>query len=112
MIPLADGELRRDVTSAVFRLWTQAQMLKVIKDEVDRTQANLAQIETFSPTSHDAVREQAEKVAENSALQDQKFLEIIASIDRLLRSIGERIAEAVARRQIIERELGRFFKAK
>ena len=45
MLPLADAELRRDVTAAVFGLTTQAMMLKVNKDEIDETQADLNRID-------------------------------------------------------------------
>jgi len=47
MVPLADAELRREVTAAVFRLSRQAGMLKVMHDEVERTQADLAALDTY-----------------------------------------------------------------
>ncbi len=109
MIPLADGELRRDVTAAVFRLSTQAGMLKVMKDEIDRTEADLAAIDTFAPNSHQAVREQAQRTKAANEREVATFLSILDAVKQLRTTLASRIMEAEQRRKIIRRVVDKYF---
>jgi hypothetical protein len=108
MVPLADAELRREVTAAVFRLSTQAGMLKVMHDEIERTQADLANIDEFAPNFHDAVRSKAQQVLARNEKEVAAFLAIRDGVRRLDETIKERIGEATARREVIRKVVEKY----
>ncbi|HEX4409934.1 MAG TPA: hypothetical protein VH206_14270 [Xanthobacteraceae bacterium] len=110
MVPLADPELRREVTAAVFQLSTQAEMLKVMHEEIQRTQQTLREIDQYAENSRDAVRSIAEKVLISNTKEVTTFLAIRASLRRLDDAIKQRIAEGTERREVIRKVVERYFK--
>jgi hypothetical protein len=112
IIPLADQELRRDVTSAVSRLGTQASVLQARKGEIDQTEADLAGIAGFAPTFHQAVRNAALLARERYDQDATSFLSVVDTLRTLNATIEERLSRAQKRREIIERDRNRRYSRK
>lgn len=111
MIPLSDEEMRRDVTAAVFRLSSQAGRVRAMKDEADRTEADLAAIDTFAPNFHQAVRDAVVRARAANQTEAATFLSIVDGIKKLCNTLARRITEAEERRKVIRRVLEQYFQA-
>jgi hypothetical protein len=109
-LPLADDHLRWEVTEIAFALKSQAEILKVGKEELERYQADLANIHTFAPASHDRLREMTERVEISYDRENAKMAKAIKDLDEFAASIKERIANAEARQITIRAVVDRFFK--
>jgi hypothetical protein len=111
MIPLTDEETRSDVTAAIFLLSNQAGRVKAMKDEVDRTEIELADINAFAPNFHQAVRGAAERAKAAYDREVAGFLSTVEGVKKRCSALRGRITEAEERRKVIRWILEQYFRA-
>jgi light-regulated signal transduction histidine kinase (bacteriophytochrome) len=106
-IPLANENLQRQATAIVFTLMTQADYLKVIETELARVNADVRNIKAFA--DHKAVRDIARKVALDKETQSKIMSDHISTLQRLIVSMSQRIADSEHRLAKISREIDKHF---
>ena len=109
MLPLADDHLKWEVTEIVFALKSQAAMLKVGKEEVDRYQKDVANIHTFAPDQRDGLRDVAKQVEASFKRENDDMQKLIVALDRFTGIVKERIAKAEQRQKTIRGIVDKFF---
>jgi len=109
LLPLADDHLRREVTEIILALKSQAAMLKVGKEEVDRYRMDVANIHTFAPDQRDSLRDIARQIEASYNRENGHMQKLIIALDRFAGVVKERIVKAEQRQKTIRGIVDKFF---
>ena len=110
-LPLADHHLRWEVTEIVFALKSQAAILEVGEEELEKYQTDVANIHEFAASEHEGLREAAAQVKNSYDRENEKMARAIRALDEFAELIKERISKAEARRVIIRAVVDKFFES-
>jgi hypothetical protein len=108
-LPLADDHLKWEVARIIFALKSQATILKVGHEEVERYQTDVANINTFAPSAHEGLLEMTERVEKSYERENDDMGKVIRAFDAFGESIKQRISKAEAREKIIRDVVDKFF---
>ena len=109
-LPLADHHLRKEVVDVLFHVYSQAALLVVGRDEVDRYRRDIAQIHTFAEDARDGLREVAQRVEASLKRDSDEMRRLITSLDTYAGVIKERVLQAERRLRTIRGIVDKFFK--
>jgi hypothetical protein len=110
-LPLADDHLKWEVARIVFALKTQAKILQVGHDEVERNQTDVANIQTFAQETREGLLETARRVEQSHEREDETMGTLIAAFNVFAQSIKQRISKAEARKNTIQGVIDQFFES-
>jgi hypothetical protein len=108
-LPLADDHLRWEVSQIIFALKSQAKILQVGHEEVQRYQRDVANIHTFTPEAREALIDLTRRVEQSHERENDEMGAAIRSLNSFAQSIRQRISKAEARRDLIRGVIDRFF---
>jgi hypothetical protein len=108
-LPLADDHLKWEVSRLIFALKTQATILRVGQDEVERNQTDVANIHTFAPSAREGLLEMTERVKQSYERENDDMGKVIRALDAFAESIKGRTSKAEARGKIIREVVDKFF---
>jgi hypothetical protein len=109
-LPLADDHLKWEVAEILFSLRSQAALVKIGQEEVERYRRDLANIHTFAPTEHNGLRDIAKQVEASHNRENEQMRRLVVSLDAFADVVKERIAKAERRQKIIRGIIDKFFK--
>jgi len=109
LLPLADDHLQWEVAELAFALRSQAKILEVGKDEVDRHDTDAANLNTFAESAREGVLELAQRVRQSYDRENDKMAATLKALDVFSESIKQRIAKAERRGKIISGVVDKFF---
>lgn len=108
-LPLADDHLRWELARIIFALKSQAEIVKVGNEEVERCQTDAANITTFAPSAQEGLVETLDRVKKSYDRENELMGSAILALEAYAASIRSRISKAEARGEIIRKVLDKFF---
>lgn len=108
-LPLADDHLKWEVAELLFSLRSQAALVKIGQEEVERYRADIANIRSFAPSEHDGLRSIAKQVEASHDRENEQLRKLILSLDKFAQHVKERITQAEHRQKMIRSIVDNFF---
>ncbi len=109
-LPLADNYVRREVVRMVFALKSQARILKVGYEEVERYETQVANIDSVEPSAREGLLEVTQRVKDSYDRELDTMVILIRELEKFAGSIKQRISDAEERREAIRGVIDSFFR--
>jgi hypothetical protein len=108
-LPLADDHLKWEVARLIFALKSQATILKVGHEEVEKYQTEVAHTDTVAPSARQSLLEITERVKESYDRENDTMGEAIQAFDAYAERIKQRISDTETRGRVIRDVIDKFF---